>query len=284
LNRNLSVLRCSSLMTLDDDHINYVGIDKDIPNRMDKRKGNGFTFNTQTDIVCGLATSTYLVSNKMPTPFELTTELDMSEGVEVVVDRGFARLELASYLKTRNIGMLGILPGFLKADHPASLIIIDYDQLQTLDADTLPANAVISFPGVGMQCSYWKRSDGVMAISVINRSKTCENGGHIRFLGSGRIMKEENASLFMRVHKPTSRTVLQKTLIGSMKARDDVAKTLFAMISDKLRFVTLLQGTADWFVLRRTGLTASMASTVVKPPTLRFQWPVVHGPVPHRDL
>jgi hypothetical protein len=51
LNRNLSVLRCSSLMTLDDDHINYVGIDKDIPNRMDKRKGNGFTFNTQTDIV-----------------------------------------------------------------------------------------------------------------------------------------------------------------------------------------------------------------------------------------
>jgi hypothetical protein len=135
------------------DHVSANGADMNnryIPGRVDKRKGNGFTLNTVTSTTDSVVKSVCLESTAKSSAAELVSRLGLIPGQCVAMDRGYSRLDVASYMHTHQIGMLGILGENLKYDHPATLASSHFDQLNNIDQAKFPANTILSYPGVGL--------------------------------------------------------------------------------------------------------------------------------------
>jgi hypothetical protein len=267
MNEDLSSVSHSPYLCIDDDHINAVGKEMDaslVPGRMDKRKGNGFTIMTSTSVPLGIVSAVMLADTVSLPPQELIDGLRLQVCDQTVTDRGITRANLSTKFAENDIGSLGILTDQLRYDHPADLCVTTFDNLDKVDLAKLRPQTVLSYGGVGMTARYWKFGDKVTAISVVNKTSKASTG-HLRFLATGKLANPELAKYFVRIPAPISSKERDGTLIECAKKQDVNAASLYRSISTNLVIVTLTQGTADWYLLRRTGLTATIATFVVKP-------------------
>jgi len=268
VNKGLYSLAVGYNLCLDDDHIPFVGNDVDnrsLPSRVDPRKGRGTALNIVTSGVTSIVQAISLEGISKSSPKDIHEKCCLSSGKRVVLDRGYAKLNLAAYLADNQVGMLGILQESSRSEHPVTLVDVpSFDALKTLDISSLPTNSVISFPGVGLESFRYEKSSGVCAVSVINRTSKADHG-HIRFIGSGDHMAKEVVEAFVRI--PASVPLKEKARMLHLCAKneDRNAKAIFDDIRDHARLLTETQGTSDWFLCRRTGLTASVASSILKP-------------------
>lgn len=282
VNEGLSKLAASNVLCIDDDHIPHVGVDaalRVVSSRMDKRKGMGIPINTATSVVTGVVQAVCLEGVAKSSPLELKERLILRPGATVTFDRGYSNLSMASFLESHDIGMLGILAEGSRSDHPADLTTVSSSEginISLLEARDL---SVVSFPGVGLQSTRFIDDSGAVACSVMNRTSKSDSG-HLRFVGSGRLMSSKVVDAFVRVPKPVSPGVKAAILHECFQKGDDqVAIKLFVHIRASSVVLTLLQGTADWFICRRTGLTASVSSSLIKP-VLKFLRRQVDGAFP----
>ena len=77
-------------------------------------------------------------------------------------------------------------------------------------------------------------------------------------------MSQDLVENIVRIPAPVNKTVRSKILLENVKLKNKVAEEIIADLAPEAKPLTLVQGTADWFVSRRTGMTASVASSMVK--------------------
>jgi len=254
-------------ITIDDDMMNTTSRELKlnyIASRIDPRKGQGVATNTCADVVTSMVKSVHPEPRNKSSPEELRLGACLKAGQSTAWDRGYCKLPLITYLLQNQIGSIGILPELSRVDHPFALVSVnDVKLLDGIDFTKYPNPRVVSFPGAGMQAFYARRRDGVVAVSVINRT-SAKDPGHIRFLGTGPHFDEKYDYAFVRIPEPTNRELRRNALVSCVSRNDENAKALFEYLNKNAKILTFGQKTADWYLLRRTGLTASGAGTVVK--------------------
>ena len=250
----------------DDDLTNSVST-REIPGRVDKRKGNGFSIITSTCVVTGMVKALTLDALGTMEPANFRLEMDLKPTQTVGFDRSFTKPALVRYLLSHNIRPLGILPEHVRKGHPAVLVESTFVRLADVSDATLKSDfSILSFPGVGIIQKAWLGNDGTVAVSVMNKtSKAKKAHGHHRFLTSSNLFAQINKVQYIAIPSHITRGTESTILVNAVKSNDPIAMELFGMIHNKLKIITMTQGTADWYLGRRIGLTATGAEIVVKP-------------------
>lgn len=258
----------SSYGCLDDDLIpsnsKQMTVDRAVVGRTDKRKGMGFSLNTTTNVHTNIVTALFLQGARKNSPAEIHSKTKQGAGSCLFYDRGYCEMSLVEYLKSRQIQSMGILNETSRASHPVTLY--DYKSFSDMNDETgseLPPLVLQTYVGAGMQVRAFKRNDNVCALSVINRtSKT--SPGHLRFLGAAHACGLEDLDKFVQIlgHMPLEER--KRCLSYCVKNNDERAKFIYTRIGPIVKLLTLGQGTSDWYLLRRTGFTASVSGPALK--------------------
>ena len=280
LNAKLGGLIATRCLTIDDDHLRFYGKDVQnrlIPSRYDKRKTNGTPLHVAADSIMGI-TRSVMVSGLTTEKDDLIRDLDLPPGVLVTMDRGYTEPGKLEMFLNAGISTLGILNEQSRR-HPVVTVQTSYAHLGSADYGP---NSVLSFNGCGVIGRCWTRYDGRMKAFSVLQKRTADHHGNLRFFSTGETLKDEDARKFVRVDATVDRETRANALLTAREHDDVVAEKLYSIINGNLQMLSMVQKTAEWYLIRIVGgLTATLAGVVVKPvlKKIRISLPTAFGKV-----